>query len=87
MSDLTAFDEITASIPRPSIWRAAFAEAEAHLADASPAGVDVLDIARAAWDCLPDEEARDEALDALFYGWWEAEQDRNARTRQAGGAA
>lgn len=81
MSDLTAFDEITAGISRPSIWQAAFEEAQEQLLDACPDGVDVLDIARAAWDCLPDEVAREEALDALFYGWWETWQDRKARTQ------
>ncbi|GAA2192834.1 hypothetical protein [Streptomyces bangladeshensis] len=87
MSDLTAFELLLREnrIVLPSVWQAAFEETEAQLAEACPWGVDVLDVARAAWDCLPDD-LKPAALDALFYGWWEAEQDRQARTEQAGGA-
>ncbi|RRQ81508.1 hypothetical protein [Streptomyces griseofuscus] len=84
MSDLTVFDALMRDnrIVLPSVWQAAFTETEEQLTEACPWGVDVLDIARAAWDCLP-EAVRGEALDALFYGWWEAEQDRRARAEQA----
>ncbi|NED31020.1 hypothetical protein [Streptomyces sp. SID8499] len=85
--DLTAFEALlrASDVRLPSVWQAAFDMAEAELSEVCPWGVDVLDIARAAWDCLPDEKARDEALDQLFYAWWEAEQDRKAHG-QAGGA-
>lgn len=83
---LKVFAEITVGVPRPSMWQAAFAEAEEELRGANPAGVDDLDIARAAWDCLPDEEARDEALDELFSAWLKTRQDGNANARREGGA-
>ena len=84
--DLTPFEEITSAIPRPSMWGAAFAEVQALLLEANPAGVELLEIGRAAWDCLPDQAARDEAFDALFYGWWEADQDRQASAARDGSA-
>jgi hypothetical protein len=88
MSDLTAFELLLRcnEVRLPSVWQVAFEETEATLTAAAPTGVDLLDIAHAAWDCLPDEAAREDALDALFYGWWEAEQDRKARAGQTGGA-
>ncbi|MFI8191448.1 hypothetical protein ACIF8T_21935 [Streptomyces sp. NPDC085946] len=88
MSDLTVFELLMRDndVRLPGVWQAAFEEAEAQLLAVAPHGVDVLDIARAAWDCLPDE-ARGEAMDALFYGWWENWQDRQTRTGQGGGAA
>lgn len=81
MSDLTVFEVLMRDnrVSLPDVWQAQFEEAEAVLMAAAPHGVDLLDVGRAAWDCLPDE-ARDEALDALIYGWWESYQDRKART-------
>lgn len=85
MSDLTVFDLLMRAneVRLPGVWEAAFDETEEQLLAAAPHGVDVLDIARAAWDCLPGE-ARDEALDALFYGWWETREDRRSRTQTGG---
>jgi hypothetical protein len=85
MSDLTAFEVLLRDnqLARPSVWQVAFDQVESQIAADTTVHVDVLDIARAAWDCLPDEAARDEALDTLFYGWWEA---RRNRAEQAGGA-
>ncbi|QLJ01476.1 hypothetical protein HZZ00_10890 [Streptomyces sp. NEAU-sy36] len=85
MSDLTAFELLLRdnNLVGPSPFEVAFDQVESQIEVGTPVAVDVLDIARAAWDCLPDEAAREEALDTLFYGWWEA---RQARTEQAGGA-
>jgi hypothetical protein len=84
---LTPFDEITSGVPKPPIWLAAFEETEAQLLAACPNGVELLDVGRAAWACLPDEDAREEAFDALFYGWWETYQNLKARNAFSGGAA
>lgn len=85
--DLTAFEALlrASDVRLPSVWQAAFEMAEAELLEACPWGVDVLDIARAAYDSLSDED-KEAARDQLFYAWWEAEQDRKARTEQTGGA-
>lgn len=85
--DLTPFELLMRdnAIVLPGIWQVAFEEAEELLLAANPEGVDLLDVGRAAWDCLPPE-ARDEALDALVYGWWESYQDRKARNAFSGGA-
>lgn len=89
MSDLTPFDVLMRdnNVVLPGIWQAVFEETEATLLAACPGGVDLLDVGRAAWDSLPDDEARHEAFDALFYGWWETYQDRKARNAWTGGAA
>lgn len=86
--DLTPFDVLMRdnAIVLPSVWQAAFEEAEELLLAANPEGVDLLDVGRAAWDCLPPE-AREEALDALVYGWWESYQDHKARKAFSGEAS
>lgn len=85
---LTPFDLLMRAngIRLPSVWQAAFEEAEETLTASNPGGVDLLDVGRAAWDCLPPE-ARNEALDALVYGWWESYQDQKARNAWAGESA
>ena len=88
MSDLTPFDEITAALPQVSPFQALWNEARELLTAAYPHGFDVLDIGRTAFDCLPEAE-KPAALDALFYAYWEAEQDRKTRAaafHAAGGA-
>jgi predicted nucleotide-binding protein (sugar kinase/HSP70/actin superfamily) len=87
--DLTAFEALMDAnkVVLPNIWQAVFEETEEQLQAACPQGVDLLDVCRAAFDSLPDEKARDAAMDALFYGWWEALQDRKARNAWGGGAA
>ncbi|MET9149980.1 hypothetical protein ABZX82_01675 [Streptomyces griseoflavus] len=87
MSDLTPFDEITAALPQLSPFQALWNEARELLAESRLHGFEVEEIGRIAWDCLPEAE-RPAAFDALFYAYWEAEQDRAARARfeAAGGA-
>ena len=71
-----------------SAFQALWNEARELLTAAYPHGFDVLDIGRTAFDCLPESE-KPAALDALFYAYWEAEQDRKTRTaafHAAGGA-
>ena len=78
MSDLTAFELLlrASDVRLPSAWQAAWEEAEATLRDTFPEGYDVLDVGRLAYDSLHDD-LKPAALDALVYGWWEAQQDRN----------
>ncbi|MFB7736252.1 hypothetical protein ACFC08_18065 [Streptomyces sp. NPDC056112] len=85
MSDLTAFESLLrdGGVRLPSIWQAVFEETQEQLFAACPEGVDLLDVCRAAFDSLP-EAARGEAMDALFYGWWENFQDRKAREAWGG---
>lgn len=86
--DLTPFDRLTARLPQLSPFQAMWNEAEEVLAESCLGGFEVEEIGRIAFDRLPDEE-KPAALDALFYCWWEAEQDRRARDtrfREMGGA-
>jgi hypothetical protein len=72
----------------PVIWQVMWEGAEETLAAEHPEGYDVLDVGRLAFDSLHDD-LKPAALDALIYGWWEAEQDRAARDtrfREMGGA-
>lgn len=88
MNDLTPFEQITAKLPHLSPFQALWNEIEEVLVETHPEGYDVLDIGRAAFDCLPESE-KPAALDALFYCWWTALQsDREQRAafeEQAGG--
>ncbi|MFJ3812222.1 hypothetical protein ACIPWE_38405 [Streptomyces sp. NPDC090073] len=87
MNNLTAFELLLRSsdVRLPSAWQAAWEEAENTLRALFPEGYDVLEVGRLAFDSLHDD-LKPAAMDALFYGWWEAEQDRKARTEQTGGA-
>ncbi|MGZ0231179.1 hypothetical protein [Streptomyces sp. CPS1] len=87
MSDLTAFELLLRSndVRLPSAWQAAWEEAEDTLRALFPEGYDITEVGRLAYESLHDD-LKSAARDALFYGWWEAEQDRKARTAQAGGA-
>lgn len=67
---LTPFDEITSSITFVSPWRAMWNEAEEMLHATRPEGFTPEDIGRIAFDSLPESE-REEALDCLFYTFWE----------------
>lgn len=80
MSDMTAFEVLMrdGGVRLPNVWEAGFEEAQEQLFAVCPQGVDLLDVCRAAFDSLPDD-AQGEAMDALFYGWWETYQDRKAR--------
>jgi len=86
VSDLTPFDEITRTLPPLSPFQALWNEALELPTAAYPHGFDVLDIGRTAFDCLPEAE-KPAALDALFYAYWEAEQDRKTRAFHAAGGA
>ncbi|WP_432139733.1 hypothetical protein [Streptomyces sp. bgisy154] len=90
MSDLTAFELLlrASDVRLPSAWQAVWAEAEDVLAALHPEGYDVLEVGRLAYDSLHDD-LKPAARDALFYGWWEAEQDRQATARREsiGGAS
>ncbi|MFD5579045.1 hypothetical protein [Streptomyces pseudogriseolus] len=90
MSDLTRFEFLlrASDVRLPSAWQAVWAEAEEIMRVEHPHGYDVLDVGRLAFESLHDD-LKAEALDALIYGWWEAEQDRAARDtrfREMGGA-
>lgn len=87
-NDLTPFDVLMRdnAMVLPSLWQAMFEETEERLLAVAPEGVDLLDVGRAAWDCLP-AEAQAEALDALIYGWWETYQDLKARAAFSEGGA
>ncbi|MFD5798790.1 hypothetical protein ACFWIO_35705 [Streptomyces diastatochromogenes] len=80
MSNLTAFELLlrASDVRLPSAWQAAWDEAEDILAIEHPEGYDVTEVGRLAYDSLHDD-LKPAARDALFYGWWEAEQDRKAR--------
>jgi hypothetical protein len=85
MSDRTEFELLLRrnDVRLPSAWQAAWEEAEATLAAVFPEGYDVLEVGRLAFDSLHDD-LKPAALDALFYGWWEAEQDRQDPCRPCG---
>jgi len=88
--DLTPFESLLLAnnVRLPSAWQTAWEEAEATLQAVFPEGYDVLEVGRLAFESLHDD-LKAEALDALVYGWWEAEQDRKARAaafEAAGGA-
>ncbi|CUW31712.1 hypothetical protein [Streptomyces reticuli] len=87
MSDLTAFELLLRSngVRLPSAWQAAWDEAEDTLRVLFPEGYDVTEVGRLAYESLHDD-LKPAALGALFYGWWEPEQDRQDRAEQAGGA-
>lgn len=90
MSDLTRFESLlrASDVRLPSASQAVWAEAEDIMRIAHPHGYDVLDVGRLAFESLRDD-LKPAALDALIYGWWEAEQDRAARDtrfREMGGA-
>ncbi|MGW5431843.1 hypothetical protein ACWET9_32290 [Streptomyces sp. NPDC004059] len=82
--DLTAFELLLRSndVRLPSAWQAAWDEAEDTLRTTFPEGYDVTEVGRLAFASLHDD-LKPAALDALFCGWWEAEQDRKARAAQA----
>lgn len=71
--DPTTFDEITATIPRPSAWEIMFDAAEEELRATRPEGFETEEIGRNAWGNLPESE-RPAALDVLFYTFWAAVQ-------------
>jgi hypothetical protein len=85
---LTQFELLlrASDVRLPSAWQAAWAEAEDIMRIEHPEGYDVTDVGRLAYDSLHDD-LKPAARDALFYGWWEAEQDRKAAAARAGGAA
>lgn len=90
MSDLPLFESLlrASDVRLPQLWQTAWEEAEQTLAALFPEGYDLLEVGRLAFDSLHDD-LKGEALDALVYGWWEAEQDRKARAARfeaAGGA-
>ena len=86
MNNLTAFELLlrASDVRLPSAWQAAWEEAEDILRIEHPEGYDVTEVGRLAYDSLHDD-LKPAARDALFYGWWEAEQDRKDRAAQAGG--
>jgi hypothetical protein len=88
VNDLTAFEQLmrASRVRLMSAFEALWLESEEMLREACPDGFDVLQIGRTAWDCLPDEASREEALDVLFYAFWEALEDRKTRTTQGGAA-
>ncbi|MGV9352352.1 hypothetical protein [Streptomyces misionensis] len=84
MSDLTAFELLlrASDVRLPSAWQAAWEEAEDTLRALFPEGYDITEVGRLAYESLHDD-LKPAALDALVYGWREAQQDR---AEQAGGA-
>jgi hypothetical protein len=83
---LTAFDEITSSVPRVSPFRAMWNEAEELLHATRPDGFEVEEIGRLAFEDLPEAE-KAEALDELFYTFWTViVADRETRAMQDGAA-
>lgn len=80
MNQLPEFESLLRAndVRPPSVWQVMWEGAEETLAAAHPEGYDLLDVGRLAFDSLHDD-LKPEALDALIYGWWEAEQDRKAR--------
>ncbi|MFS4103847.1 hypothetical protein [Streptomyces sp. PD-S100-1] len=60
-------------------------DAEDTLRRIFPEGFDICEVGPLAWESLHDD-LKPAVLDQLFYAWWEAEQDRKARTEQTGGA-
>jgi len=88
MSDaLTPFESLlrASDVRLPHLWQTAWEEAETTLQAVFPEGYDVLEAGRLAFESLHDD-LKPVALDALIYGWWEAEQDRAARFEAMGGA-
>jgi hypothetical protein len=90
MSDRARFELMLRvnGVRPPAVWQVMWEGAEETLAAEHPHGYDVLDVGRLAFESLHDD-LKAEALDALIYGWWEAEQDRAARDtrfREMGGA-
>ncbi|MEU6365700.1 hypothetical protein ABZ876_08085 [Streptomyces sp. NPDC046931] len=86
---LDEFDRITATVPMLSAFRVLWNWAEELLKKEHPHGFEPAEIGRTAFDCLPEEE-REQAMDELFYAYWERTVDaREARARAeaAGGAA
>jgi hypothetical protein len=88
--DVTRFELLlrASDVRFPSAWQLVWEEAEETLAVLHPEGYDLLEVGRLAFDSLHDD-LKPAALDALIYGWWEAEQDRKARATAldtAGGA-
>ena len=88
MSDfsLTPFDEITSSITFVSPWQAMWNEAEELLHATRPDGFEVEEIGRIALESLPAAE-REEALDVLFYTFWETVIAARERAAAEGGAS
>ena len=88
MSDLTRFEQMLRvnGVRPPAVWQVMWEGAEETLAAEHPEGYDVLDVGRLAFESLHDD-LKAEALDALIYGWWEAEQDRKTRAFHAAGGA
>lgn len=86
MSDfsLTPFDRITSGVPMVSPWRAMWNEAEELLHATRPDGFEVEEIGRVAFESLPASE-REEALDVLFYTFWETVMAARERAAAEGG--
>jgi hypothetical protein len=85
---LDDFDRITASVPMLSAFRVLWNEAEELLQESHPEGFEPQEIGRIAFDCLPEQE-REQALDELFYAYWERivdAREARARAEAAGGA-
>lgn len=80
MSDLTPFESLlrASDVRLPELWQTAWEEAEQTLQAVFPEGYDLLEVGRLAFESLHDD-LKPAALDVLVYGWWEAEQDRQAR--------
>jgi hypothetical protein len=83
---LTPFDRITSSIAFVSPWRAMWNEAEEMLHATRPDGFEAEEIGRVAIDSLPEAE-REEALDVLFYTFWETVMAARERAAAEAGEA
>ncbi|MFI9598857.1 hypothetical protein ACIHCX_03080 [Streptomyces sp. NPDC052043] len=83
--DLTAFEALmrASDVRLPSAVQVAFEQAEETLRAIYPEGFDLSEVGRLAWDSLHDD-LKPAALDALFYAWWEREQDRKTRNAWGG---
>lgn len=92
---LDDFDRITSGVPMPSPFRALWNEAEELLQALHPEAFEPAEIGRLALEelsaKLPEQEReqeREQAMDELFYAYWERiVEDRERRAAQAGGAA